>query len=348
MSGQVIGFDVDRCRQAASIVGAWRRPLLLAHTRADGDAIGALLAVSEALDSLGADPLPMLFEPPQPRYEWLLEKRPIEVFDESNRSILKKVDGLILLDTCAYSQLEPVASWIEQTGVPKLAVDHHVTRDVAVDFALIDEHASATCLLVYEWLKNVSWQVSPAGRMALYVGLATDTGWFRFANTDARSLEAAAELVRGGVEPAQVFERIYQNEAVARFRLLGEALNSVELHVEDRLAVMPIRQSTFERAHAGPDDTEDLVNYPLQVASVDVSILLVEQADGGVRASFRSKPPNGHRADIDVSALAAEFKGGGHRRAAAMRLTGDFDEVKRRVIERASAELGQTAGAGGG
>jgi phosphoesterase RecJ-like protein len=274
----------------------------------------------------------MLYEPLPSRYAWLVEGEPVEVLGESLDAAAPGADGVLVLDTCSYSQLEPVADWLKRTSLPKVVLDHHVTRDCQADDYLVDEGASSACLIVHDWARAAGWPLDEQARLAVYLGIATDTGWFRFANTDARTLEAAAKLTRQGVSPAALFEQLYQRETPARFRMLAAALGTMELHHDDRLAVMTVTADMFARTKAGPQDTEDLINYPLQMGSVDVSVLLVERDGNVIRTSFRSKPPSAARPDIDVAAIAATFGGGGHRRAAGARVTGTLDEVKARIV----------------
>ncbi len=341
MDATEIRFVGEHCKELAGLIAGWKRPLLFSHARADGDAIGSLCAMRSILRGLGNEPTPLLFEPPQVRYQWLLDEDPIAIFAGTDDPALSEADGVIVLDTCSDAQLEPVAAWLRSTSLPKLAVDHHVTRDPLVDHYLVDEHASATCLMVYEWAQHANWPLDDQARLALYVGMTTDTGWFRFSNTDARTMEAAGALVRDGVQPAAVFERLFQAESSARFRLLGAVLSAAELFCDERFAILALTQEMFSETGATASDTEDLVNYPLQIATVDASCLLIDQANGTIRASFRSKAPHGSRPDVDVSLVAAGLGGGGHRRAAAARIPGSIDEVKKIVLGRLSAAISE-------
>ncbi|MHC4091491.1 MAG: DHH family phosphoesterase [Planctomycetota bacterium] len=327
-------IDRKQFVHVARVVGSWRAPLLLTHTRPDGDALGCLVALRSVLRAGGARPRALLFEPPPARYAWLLQGDPIGILDGRNDPALSEADAVIVLDTCTYGQLEPVESWLRTTALPKVAVDHHVTRDLQADHYLIDQGASAACLILADWAQAADWPLDEQARLALYVGIATDTGWFRFANTDVRTLEAAAALVRQGVCAASVFEEVYQRESTARFRLLAAALGSVELHNAAHLAIMTVTREMLASTGAEVGDTEDLINYPLQIETVHASVLLAEHEDNVIRTSFRSKPPSGTRPDLDVAAVAATFGGGGHRRAAGARVRGTLDEVKRLVIER--------------
>jgi phosphoesterase RecJ-like protein len=217
---------------------------------------------------------------------------------------LSNVDGVLVLDTCAYSQLAPIADWLRATSLPKLAVDHHLTRDELADHYVIDESAAATCLILYDWARAVDWAITAEASEALFIGMAMDTGWFRHSNTDDRVLTAAADLVAHGVRPHDLYEQLFQRETPARLRLLGAALGALELSAGDQLGVMTLTTDAIAACGATPADTEDIVNEPLRIGSVVVSVLLVEDGGGIVRASFRSKPPSDRQTEPRASARA--------------------------------------------
>jgi len=324
-------------------IGKWRRPLLLSHTKPDGDAIGALVAMRDALRHRGLDPATLVFDPIPDRYQFLVDQVPIARLGENiTLSELDSLclDGVIVLDTCSYNQLEPVAEWLRATALPKVVFDHHVTRDDVADTYLIDESASATCLILYEWLIANEWTIDPGTAEALFVGIATDTGWFRHSNTDARSLTVAAELVGLGVQPFAMFDALFQHESAARFRLRADVQNRLELRAAGRLALLTLPASIFSETGATLADTEDLVNDPLRIDSTIVSVMLVEQGGGVVRCGFRSRAPiDASSLDIDVAAVAAQFGGGGHRRAAGARMNATLNDAKEQVVEALAAKL---------
>ena len=320
---------------------SWKRPLLVTHTNPDGDALGSLVAVRSLLRSRGVDALALLFAPLANRYRMFARYGPMPVFGtDVNASDLSTVDGVVLLDTCAYSQLRPIADWLRTAKKPKIAVDHHVTRDDMADLYVIDESAAANCLILHDWVRAADWPLDAKTRDALFIGIAMDTGWFRHSNTDRRVLEAAADLVAQGVCPHELYRQLFLQESTGRIRLLGAALNAMELLVDGRLALLTLRADSFTQAGAVPTDTEDIVNEPLRIGSVAVSVLLVERGDGVVRASFRSKPPIDEGSlDVDVAAVAQAFGGGGHRRAAAARVTGAFSTTRQAIVDHLSKLL---------
>ena len=328
------GLDAGIFVEAAGRIASWKRPLLLSHTKPDGDALGSLVAMRAMLRSQGADPLAVMFDPIPKRYALFGRYGPIPVLGRDiQESDLARVDGVILLDTCAYSQLDPVAEWLRSARQPKLAVDHHITRDESADLYLVDERAAATCLILYDWARAVGWHLDEAARQVLFVGIAMDTGWFRHSNTDGRALAAVADLVSGGVCPAELHRELFQRESPGRIRLLGVALNGLELHSDGRLAVTSLSAQDFIASGATPADTEDIVNEPMRIESIVVSVLLAEREGGLIGVSFRSNPPLDEAApDIDVSAVAQAFGGGGHRRASAARIPGRLPQVRQAVI----------------
>ena len=315
-------------QQAAALVGGWRRPLLLTHARPDGDALGSMLAMRSILRGLGADPLTMLFDPAPAPYAFMTEGDPVGLFGgDVAESDLGKVDGVVIVDTCAFAQLAPLADWLRSAAAPIVAIDHHVTRDVPGEFHLIDTSAAAAALVVYDWAKAMGWTLGEVALRAIFVGIATDTGWFAFRNSDTRTFEATAELIGAGVDGHDLHVRLYQSDQAAKVRMLGEALATLDLLDDGRVAVMRLTRDAFVRHGAGTGDTEGIINEPMRIASVDVSVLLVESDDNLVRVSFRSKR------DADVSAIAASFGGGGHVNAAGARIKGTLPEVHERVIK---------------
>lgn len=332
-------------REAAVLIESWRRPLLVSHVKPDGDALGALVAMRAMLASRGVSAVAVLFDPIPGRYSMFHRYEPMPVYgDAVQESDLNSADGVVLLDTCAYSQVDPVAEWLKASPVPKVAIDHHITRDDLADGYVIDESAAATCLILYDWTQTLGWSVGSDCAEALFIGMAMDTGWFQHANTDHRVLKAATDLVGRGVCPNELSQQLFQRESPARVRLLGAALGTLELAASDRTAVMSLSMEAIAKCGATRTDTEDIVNEPLRIGSVAVSVLLVEQADGLVRVSFRSKepfemdtdagaPPQGTDVDVDVAKVAEAFGGGGHTRAAGARIKGTLSDARRMLVE---------------
>lgn len=321
---------------------ACQRPLVVSHRRPDGDALGALAAMTLVLQDLGRDPRPVLTEPLPRRYALLADAVAWRSWEAEHAALSAACDAWVILDTCTYSQLGPLAKHLAQA--PRtLVLDHHPTRDDLAtrpgDLRLFDETAGAVCLLVYEWMRAVGLPLRPPIATALFVGLATDSGWFRFANADARMLRAAAELAEAGAAPHAIYRAIHEQDPPARLRLIGRMLNTLELHADGRLAVMQLRRNDFAAAGADHSMTEDLVNEAGRLAGLEAIVLFTEDPGGGVRVNFRSGRTGDPACLLDVAALAAQFGGGGHARASGARPPGPWDEVVARVVAATQAAL---------
>ena len=322
----------ERFEQARAWLQRVRRPLLLTHRRPDGDALGALVAVARVLRSWRKRPRVVLFDPWPRRYAMLESAVQAAVWNDVNPRELARCDGVVILDTCALSQLEPARFFLENPP-PTCVFDHHQTRDDLGtrpgDLRLIDPEASATCLILHEWLRACGVRLEKPVATALFVGIATDCGWFRYSSTDPRTLHAAAELLDAGVQPDTLYRQIYENEPAARLRLLAKALERLELHADGQVAVMALRRWDFARCGGDHSMTDDLVNEAGRIEGVELYMLATELGTGHVKFNFRSKQR------VNVAELAARFGGGGHARAAGARVAGRFNEVVPKVIRAA-------------
>lgn len=330
--------------QVVARLEAAQRVLVTTHTRADGDAIGSAAGLARLLAARGASVAVMLHEPPPERYAFLAATQPCDVWKEAGIAArLKACDLLVIVDTCATMQLGKLPAALAEARGATLAIDHHVTRDSIVDAAWVDERAAACAQMIAELCDAAGWPMPPDVATLLFSGLATDTGWYRFSNADARVFETAARLVARGARPNELYERLYLNEPMARARLLGEVFSSFELLAGGRLAVIRVTQAMLQRSGATRAMTEDLINEPQRVGSVVVCVLAVEPGPGEpVRVSLRSKR------DVNTALIAAQFGGGGHERAAGVRIEGPFEEVVGRVTVAVVRALDKAATAGGG
>lgn len=308
---------------------------LFTHVRPDGDALGSTVGLWRVLRDLKCDPKLILYEDVPPRYAFVTDGIPYfrwgkDLFESDINDFWR----IVVLDTSSWQQLEPVSAFLKNERRAVLVVDHHKTKDHVSDIELIDENAPAAALMVWKICKAAGWPVSKQAAEALFVGLATDTGWFRFSNTNAEALAAAAEMTALGVNPAELYQRIYLSDPAARVRLIARVLGDLKLFASDRVALQTLSRTTLAECGATDAMTEEIVNEPMRIATVNVSIFCSESADGGpVRVNLRSKH------GVDVAALARRFGGGGHERAAGARIAGTLDAVAKQVVDAAVAEL---------
>ena len=317
--------------------------LITTHTKPDGDACGCVAVLCEALTAIGKKVQPlMLTEVPQ-WYQFLFkQKTPVLGEDVTVEQLaagrLGEFDLLIIVDADSYSQLGDFEQYLRQNNKPVLVIDHHATSDGIGDVQLVDSSAAATGLIVLDLIKHAGWAVTQSIAEALFVAIATDTGWFQFSNTDSRVYAACAELTAAGAKPTKIHDKLYNNFSHARFRLMLAMLGTLQLHCEGRFAMQHISLRDFERIGTTYADTENLINECHRIGTVEASALFVEMKDGRIRCSLRS------RGGVDVSQVAAKFGGGGHKSAAGTYLPGPFDNAKRLILDEMAGRICKTAG----
>lgn len=315
---------LERLRAARSI-------LLLTHARPDGDALGCVAALASAARRSGRRAEVFVPNEIPRRYAFLFEAGPSVGAPDLDR-LADEAELILVADTCAFRQLDGLEGLLRAHRNKVAVIDHHLTRDDVGSLVWSDTTAAAAGIMVAELLKALAWPVSPEIAEALLVAITSDTGWFRFSNTDARALRVAAGLLEVGASLDRTFRRLFQTDRIERLRLLERMLASLRLHCDGRLALMTLRKGDFDDTGATEDETENLINEALRLNSVEVVVLLVESAEG-VRASLRS------RAVVDVADVACGFGGGGHARAAGFRAAENIDTLAQQVISAVAEAL---------
>lgn len=322
----------------ASVVRAAKSVLLLTHSRPDGDGLGSVAGLARCALRAGKDAAIYLPEPVPRRYEFLFETDvPLPLSDGPFAQAADRAELILIADTASYEQLDGLEEALRARREKVAVLDHHQTADDIAPVGVQDTTASATGILVGELIGALGWPLETQAAEALAAAVLSDTGWFRFSNTDARTLRAVADWLEAGVRLDVLYRRLYQSDRVERVRLLQRVLASLELHADGRLAVMSLRRDDFARTGASEDETENLINESLRLETVELAALLVER-DGEVRVSLRS------RNEVDVSQVAKGLGGGGHARAAGCRVTGDVDDVRPRLIDACRHALAAAAG----
>ena len=217
---------------------------------------------------------------------------------------------------------------------PTLAIDHHISGDPIGTCQVIDTNACAAGEIVYKLCRAGDWPMDRRALEAVFVAICTDTGWFRFQNTNADSFGITAELLRGGVAVDNIYGRLFQNHQPAKVLLMSQALQSLKLLCDGKLAIMTITNKDMEKCGADRSHIENIVNEPMQIGTIEVSVMCVEMEEPGkTRFSLRSKN------DIDVNAIANTMGGGGHARAAGLTIYEPIDQAKDIVIKAISQAL---------
>lgn len=321
-------ITTEQYQEALQLVRGWSRAWIITHARPDGDAIGALVGARHVLRRYVQDVTAIVFDPVVPRYEFLVADDPLTRWSKLLAAQAGQIDGLLVVDTCARNQLEPIAPVLQTLKAPIVVFDHHHSRDLEASLALIDVDASAASLMIAEWALANDLALDAPTTVALFTGMAADTGWFRFANADRRTYELATRLIERGVRPVEIYRRLYCSDRPERLALLGKMLGTLELHEGGRCAIARITREMIRSCGAQPGDLEELSTDIGRIGSVVYWALLTEMSDGRVRVNLRSKH------SVDMSRVAETLGGGGHARAAGARLSGSLDEAQQRILTR--------------
>ncbi len=303
--------------------------LITTHAKPDGDAVGCVSALSRALQKLGKR-VERWFMPPMPKsMDGLLAGMPY-VLHQSNDKHLPELepDRVLIVDTGAWSQLEGMRPWLAERRAKTILIDHHLHGDDVAALRHVDGSAAACCELIAELIDALGVPIDLPMAEALYMGIATDTGWFRFSNTRPQTLRLAARLIEAGVDHARLFIESENSERVEKLLLFQRALASLKLLGQASAAIMTLLESDFHETGALPTETDRLVDLPQMCESVKVVVLACESGKSLTRLSFRSKPGPGA---IDVNQLAGRFGGGGHARAAGAKVHEPLPEVLKKL-----------------
>jgi phosphoesterase RecJ-like protein len=326
----------------ADLVEKYDRFLLTTHIRPDGDALGSEVGMAGLLRQKGKDVRVVNASRTPPRYDYLDPDGDLfKVYpDQINAADLADREVAIILDLSAWKQLGDVADVIRAFKGPKVVVDHHVSQDDLGAIFLKDTTAEATGTLVMQAVKALGGTFTKELSTGLLTAIAMDTGWFAHPNTKPSTLRSVAELIEAGADINGIHRDLFERNTLGRLKLMGETLASLQTEMEGRIAYTAISRDDLERTGAIAADSEDLVDYTVSLRGVEVGMLFIEQARGGVKASLRS------RTGLDCAKLAGQLGGGGHRAAAGLTLADDLPTSIERVLTIVRSALDKaTAGA---
>ncbi len=342
--------------QAAEKLRDAQRLVVTTHAKPDGDAFGSVIALTAALQRMGKQ-VDAFFMPPLPHSLQAMPGATLATMYHEG-DVLPEADLYVVVDTGAWAQLQPIQAQLEPQLARTLILDHHLTGGAAAAWKYIDGQAAAACEIIAQVIDALAGHGpqtpdaatsdplnDPTIANALFAGIASDTGWFRFSNTRPYTHELAARLQRLGVDHADLYRRLEQAERPEKILLVRRALDSLEMFADGQAALMVLRASDFAETGAQLEETERIIDMPQVVESVRVVALITESRNSRnepVRVSFRSKPPRpagaedgaaGGDADkaehdaVNVATLAARFGGGGHARAAGAKIHAPLEDV---------------------
>lgn len=312
--------------------------LLASHANPDGDAIGSLLAMGMVLQRLGIDSVCYNESAIPAVYRFL------PAVDTIHRQLDpgEAFDAAVVLDCGALSRVGTAVDRFAQIPV-LINIDHHSTNTRFGTHQLVDIDACATCEIVYRLIAAMGLELDTAMATAIYTGILTDTGSFRFSNTNRAAFAIGEAMVAQGVNPSIVAQHVYGTYSLGRIKLLNLALDSIEISDDGHLSIMTVTRGMFADTGTQSEDADGLINYARRIQDVKVAALIreLENGDGAKRRGQRFHVSLRSDGSVDVARIASEFGGGGHAGAAGFSVESSLTALKR-TIYGLSDRFGET------
>jgi phosphoesterase RecJ-like protein len=299
-------------REVADFLRGLDKAAVTTHTGADGDAVGSAVALVYLVRSLGAEAVFCHSEPVPNYLRWLLPNEPLLECPPDR--------DLLVVDT----------SRPDRVGVPhegmhpiRLNLDHHEDNPLYGEFNIVDAKAAASAQIIARLYEELGVPLEKRTAEAIYVGVSTDTGGFRFRNVSPEAHELVANLLRVGVVPAEVNDRINRTGTVQQLNIVGISMANADRYGEAIVSV--VDKDDYERTGATELDSKESIDRLRTVAGVEVVAHLREIEGGNTKASLRSE-------SVDVGEIARRFGGGGHRLAAGYTTLKPPQEAKQELL----------------
>ena len=311
--------------------------LITTHASPEADAIGAALGLYYLLRQLGRRARVVLEEPLYSSLKYLDPDGVCQSWLPGQKLEILPGEVHWLVDAGYLHRLGKLEEPLKARPMRRLCLDHHVGDGDEFDVVLIDTGASSAGLLVAELWDLAGAPFTPEAAHVLYSAIATDTGWYRFSNTDGRTLRMAARLLDMGVNSERAYSEYREFRSWPAMRVIVSAMNTLEARLDGKLALFYITQESIRREGISYSELEGVVEMPRCVRDVEVIAQAVELSPTRCKLNFRSKR------EVDVNKIARRFGGGGHVRAAGAKIDLSLAETLARVEKEVAAELAQLA-----
>lgn len=295
------------------------------HINPDGDAIGSALSIKYALMQLNKNVTIFSEYKPPKNLQFLLDEN-----DVCYEVVNKKFDLAIVVD-CNEPKRVGKMECVLNNCKNILNIDHHIESNYFKEYRIIDSKASSTCEMLYYFLKELNVEFSKKICLALYVGLACDSGCFMF-NITQKLHYIANELVKNIDDVEDINYNLFRVKSFNEVKLYGEAIKKLDVCLNGHLAITDVTLKDFEKTNTGLENTTELVFMLSGLENVDIICVMSEEKAGTYKVSFRSKK-------IDVGALASLFGGGGHSLASGCKIYGTRNTVKQKIINKVKEYL---------
>lgn len=302
---------------------------IFSHLNPDGDALGSSFAMKYVLESIGKRATVYLEKKIPEKFEFLGNE--YEIADENTKV---SEDLALVLDCGEYSRLGKCESVCRKIS-DAVCIDHHKTGGDFGEFYYNEPEASATAQVVYKLASLLTKNIPTKTYEAIYTGMSTDTGHFKFSNVSPETFLIAAKILNAGINHRKITTILYDTQKREKLVFLGAAAERVKFYQGGKIALLECYGDFLESFSLTYDDVEELPNIPLNLEGVEVAVLVKDRDDVSRRVSFRTKDV------IDVSEIAQKFGGGGHKSAAACVISGNIEGEIAKIIDVIAKKLGE-------
>lgn len=306
-----------------------KKVALFSHIHPDGDTIGAQLALAEGLQQHNVEVICYNFMLPPENFNFLKNIDWIKLPNQED--FLANIDTICFVDCGELSRTGLSMPHLE--GKIIYNIDHHKSNTHYGNYNWVKEEASSTCEIVYEILKNFSCQFTPSLSTSLYLGISTDTGSFKYANTNSNTHLIASDLISQGADTTSIRLNIYENISINRYRLLGYIYQSTQFAFNNKIAYLSISKKLENSLNLKDEDYSGISSTLKEISGVEVAVLIRYLDKDKTKISMRSK------SYLDVSTIAEIFGGGGHARAAGAVINKSLSQVEQEILEQLEKNL---------
>ena len=301
--------------------------IITCHEAPDGDAIGSEIVLFSILKYLNKNCMIINSDPTEHKYQYMDLDNEISRIGPKEKLPFKAEEKILIVLDTEPNNIGHLGSRLNTETVRQvLVIDHHDYEDQIPFEGLFVPNASSTCEILYDVQQYYSIPFFNPLTEAMFTGIVYDTGSFIYPKTSAKTFGIAHQLVLSGARPNFVYSNLYESKSTESLKLRTMVGSSLELYYDNHVAYQYMDTDTLQKSGATYEESQEIVNIPLQSNDVRVSIFVKENEDGKTRCSIRTKN------EVDCLPLASRFGGGGHPTAAGFKLDAPVEEVKAEVL----------------
>lgn len=324
-------YFANSVKKFEEVIKSSKNILIISHVNPDGDTLGTMCALYCAILNRFKKKAEMLILSKLPKiYEFLPHIKEAKTLDAIDKS--REYDLVVAVDVASIDRLIESQVVFDKAKYT-INIDHHRTNDRYGKLAIIDPKASSSGEILYKILKELGWKIDFDTVVGLYTAILTDTGGFRFENTNAEVLRLAAELVDMGISPKEYFRKCYETKSKEIVLFQNYCVSKATFSKDDKIAYTTIYKKDMEKFNVGEDSTDGIAEALRSISTTEVSFVVREVDSAKIcKVSMRSK-------NTDISKVCAKFGGGGHKFAAGCTIKSSCEDAVRKLLAEINKEI---------